>query len=108
MTTLDELHHRARTFARVRADYRVARAGGSPQDAPLWLLGVVIAGGLLIGTDIRIGLSTPTSAEVVVIGRPDLTELYAAAIGQSGRRATELDGERWFLPGVVEIAKRMS
>jgi YggT family protein len=27
---------------------RVMRAGGSPQDAPLWLLGIVIAGGLLL------------------------------------------------------------
>ncbi|MBA3522685.1 MAG: YggT family protein [Gemmatimonadales bacterium] len=27
---------------------RVLRAGGNPQDAPLWLLGAVIAGGLLL------------------------------------------------------------
>jgi YggT family protein len=27
---------------------RVIRAGGSPQDAPLWLIGIVIAGGLLL------------------------------------------------------------
>ncbi len=27
---------------------RVMRAGGSPQDAPLWLLGIVLAGGLLL------------------------------------------------------------
>ena len=26
---------------------RVVRAGGNPQDAPLWLLGIVVAGGLL-------------------------------------------------------------
>ncbi|HET7599840.1 MAG TPA: YggT family protein [Gemmatimonadales bacterium] len=29
---------------------RVLRAGGSPQDAPLWLLGVVIVGGLILIT----------------------------------------------------------
>lgn len=29
---------------------RVIRAGGSPQDAPLWLLGVVIVGGLILIT----------------------------------------------------------
>ena len=29
---------------------RVVRAGGSPQDAPLWLIGIVIAGGLLLLT----------------------------------------------------------
>ena len=29
---------------------RVVRAGGSPQDAPLWLVGIVILGGLLLLT----------------------------------------------------------
>ena len=29
---------------------RIVRAGGSPQDAPLWLLGIVVAGGLLFLT----------------------------------------------------------
>jgi YggT family protein len=29
---------------------RIVRAGGSPQDAPLWLVGVVILGGLLLIT----------------------------------------------------------
>jgi YggT family protein len=29
---------------------RIIRAGGSPQDAPLWLVGIVIAGGLLLLT----------------------------------------------------------
>jgi YggT family protein len=29
---------------------RILRAGGNPQDAPLWLLGLVIAGGLLLLT----------------------------------------------------------
>jgi YggT family protein len=29
---------------------RIIRSGGSPQDAPLWLLGLVIAGGLLLLT----------------------------------------------------------
>jgi len=29
---------------------RVIRAGGNPQDAPLWLVGIVVAGGLLLLT----------------------------------------------------------
>jgi YggT family protein len=29
---------------------RIVRAGGTPQDAPLWLLGIVVAGGLLLLT----------------------------------------------------------
>jgi 2-dehydro-3-deoxygalactonokinase len=63
--------------------------------------------GLLIGTDVRIGLSLPTSAGVTVIGRPDLSRLYAAAIAEAGRDAVELDGEQCFLAGIHEIAKRI-
>jgi 2-dehydro-3-deoxygalactonokinase len=63
--------------------------------------------GLLIGTDVRIGLSTPSAAEVVVIGRPDLTALYAAAIAQTNRPAVEHDGERCFLAGITAIAERI-
>ena len=63
--------------------------------------------GLLIGTDVRIGLSLPTSAQATVIGRPDLTRLYAAAIREANREAIELDGEQCFLAGVHEISKRL-
>ena len=64
--------------------------------------------GLLIGTDVRIGLATPIAADIVVIGRPELTKLYAAAIAQTDRTAVELDGEKCFLAGITEIAKRMN
>jgi 2-dehydro-3-deoxygalactonokinase len=63
--------------------------------------------GLLIGSDVRIGLSLPTGAQVTAVGRPELTRLYAAAIGEASRDAVELDGERCFLAGVQEIAKRI-
>ena len=63
--------------------------------------------GLMIGTDVRIGLSLPTSAQVTVIGRPELTHLYAAAIAQAERDAVEVDGEQCFLAGAFEIAKRI-
>ena len=65
------------------------------------------ASGLMIGTDVRIGLSLPTSAQIDVIGRPELTKLYAAAIGEASRDAVELDGEQCFLAGAYEIAKRI-
>ncbi|HET7605097.1 MAG TPA: 2-dehydro-3-deoxygalactonokinase [Sphingomicrobium sp.] len=65
------------------------------------------ASGLLIGTDVRIGLAVPTGAQVVVMGRPDLTRLYAAALGQANREAIELDGEQCFVAGIQEIAKRI-
>ena len=71
------------------------------EDAPSY------ASGLLIGTDVRIGLTYPTGAQVVVMGRPELTRLYAAAIEQAGREAIELDGEQCFLAGIQEIAKRI-
>jgi YggT family protein len=32
----------------LRLERRIIRSGGSPQDAPLWLLGLVIGGGLLL------------------------------------------------------------
>lgn len=65
------------------------------------------ASGLLIGTDVRIGLSIPTAALVLVMGRPDLTRLYVAALGEAKREARELDGEQCFLSGIQEIAKRI-
>ena len=65
------------------------------------------ASGLLIGSDVGIGLSYPTAATINVIGRPELTRLYAAAIGQAGRTAIEHDGEKAFLAGIHEIAKRI-
>jgi 2-dehydro-3-deoxygalactonokinase len=65
------------------------------------------ASGLLIGTDVRIGLSLPTSAQVTVIGRPELTSLYAAAIKEAQRDVVELDGEQCFIAGIHEIAKRI-
>jgi 2-dehydro-3-deoxygalactonokinase len=66
------------------------------------------ASGLLIGADVRIGLAIPTSVQIAVIGRPELTRLYAAAIGQAGRDAIELDGEKCFIAGINEIAKRIN
>jgi 2-dehydro-3-deoxygalactonokinase len=63
--------------------------------------------GLLIGTDVRIGLQVPTGAQVMVMGRPDLTKLYVAALAEAKREAVELDGEQCFLAGIQEIAKRI-
>jgi 2-dehydro-3-deoxygalactonokinase len=42
-----------------------------------------------------------------VMGRPELTALYAAALDEAGRDAVELDGEQSFLAGAVQIAERM-
>ena len=64
--------------------------------------------GLLIGADVRIGQGRDSAQLVHVMGRPELTRLYAAALGEAGREPIELDGERSFLAGIREVAKRMS
>ena len=61
--------------------------------------------GLLIGTDIRIGLRSAPEGEIVVMGRPELTGLFATALGIAGRTAREVDGEEAFLAGVKHIAE---
>src|SRR5258708_3729069 len=37
--------------------------------------------GLLIGSDVRIGLTFPVGPQIAIIGRPELTCLYAAVVG---------------------------
>ena len=80
---------------------RVLLGKAEREDAPSF------ASGLLIGTDVRIGLSYPTAAQVTVMGRPELTRLYAAAIQEANRPVNEIDGERCFLAGVLKIAEAM-
>jgi 2-dehydro-3-deoxygalactonokinase len=55
--------------------------------------------GLLIGTDLRIGLRDAPAGEVIAMGRPELTGLFAAALGIAGRPVREVDGEQAFLAG---------
>jgi len=88
----------AELFA-VRA--RVLLGEARKEDAASW------TSGLLIGTDIRVGLAGAAAERVVIIGRPELTRLYAAAVSEAGREAVELDGETCFLAGISEIAKRI-
>jgi 2-dehydro-3-deoxygalactonokinase len=65
--------------------------------------------GLLIGADVATGLAgAPDSAEVIVMGRPELTRLYAAALDEAGRRSREVDGERAFLAGIQSLVKELS
>ena len=89
----------AELFA-VRA--RVLLGEAPREDAPSY------ASGLLIGSDVRIGLSGLVPGDVFVMGTPKLTRLYAAAIHSAGRRAIELDGEESFLAGIRSIAERIA
>ncbi|PSJ36479.1 2-dehydro-3-deoxygalactonokinase [Allosphingosinicella deserti] len=61
--------------------------------------------GLLIGADVRAGLALAAEAEVVAMGRPELTSLFAAALRIAGRTAREVDGEAAFLGGARHLAE---
>jgi len=63
------------------------------------------ASGLLIGSDVRIGLRDAGDLPIIVMARPELTRLYAGAIRIAGAAAAELDGERMFLAGIARIAE---
>lgn len=63
--------------------------------------------GLLIGADLRTGLRDAEEGEIVVMGRPELTALYAAALKAAGWEARELDGEEAFLAGALRLAEEM-
>ena len=64
--------------------------------------------GLLIGADIRTGLAELGDGDVIVMGRPELTNLYAAALAAIGRPCREYDGERAFIAGIKAVAGAMS
>lgn len=67
------------------------------------------ASGLLIGADVRTGLGDAgADAEIVVMGRPELTRLYLAALEEAGRSAREVDGERAFLAGIQALVKEIA
>jgi 2-dehydro-3-deoxygalactonokinase len=53
-------------------------------------------------------MTWPLSARIAIMGRPELTRLYAAAVEIAGRETIEIDGEQSFLAGIHEIAKRIS
>ena len=64
------------------------------------------ASGLLIGADISAGLALAgNEVKPILIGRPELTRLYAASLAVAGREAVELDGEEAFLAGAKKIVR---
>jgi len=63
------------------------------------------ASGLLIGADLKVGLRLAPEGEVVIMGRPELTRLYRAALDACGRAGREADGEQAFLAGANKLAE---
>lgn len=66
------------------------------------------ASGLLIGCDLRTGLELSDSDIVVVLGRPELTRLYAAAIAHCGLKPREVDGAEAFVAGMQVIKEAIA
>jgi 2-dehydro-3-deoxygalactonokinase len=87
----------AELFA-IRARVLLGKADAA--DAPSY------ASGLLIGADLRAGMPGGKEA-IYVVGRPELTRLYAAALSEAGRTWAEVDGETAFLAGIGRIAELM-
>ena len=63
--------------------------------------------GLLIGADIKVGLGMARGAEMILLGRPELTRLYAAGAAVAGHVAREIDGETAFLAGALALARTL-
>jgi 2-dehydro-3-deoxygalactonokinase len=66
------------------------------------------ASGLLIGCDLRAGLPTAAAREIVVLGRPSLTRLYAAALERCGFTPREVDGAEAFVAGMQLIKESLA
>ena len=63
--------------------------------------------GLLIGTDLAVGLSLGAGGTLHIMGEPELTSLYAAAARVAGRESLEIEGRAAFLAGATALARTM-
>ncbi len=62
--------------------------------------------GLLIGADIAFGAGG-AAQKILVMGRAELTRLYAAGLEIAGLRSRQIDGEAAFIAGIQAIAGRL-
>jgi 2-dehydro-3-deoxygalactonokinase len=60
--------------------------------------------GLLVGSDVAVGLDFVGEGSVALIGDPALTRLYACALALAGRQSQEIEGETAFIAGIRAIA----
>ena len=63
--------------------------------------------GLLIGADLGVGLGLARQSDIIIMGRGELTRLYAAATAVAGCSAREIDGSTAFVAGAVAIARML-
>ena len=69
--------------------------------------GASMVSGLLIGEDVRVGLGESKLSPVVVMGRPELTALYTAALDVAGVESELRDGEGAFIAGACTIVEQI-
>src|SRR5690606_32211607 len=93
--------HDALTAELFRVRARVLLGKGEEGDAASYV------SGLLIGTDVRIGIGATRGEDVVVMGRPELTMLSCTALTVAGRPSRGVDGEEAFLAGIRRLAELM-
>jgi len=63
--------------------------------------------GLLVGADMKVGLGMAAGSDMIILGRPELTTLYAEAAAVAGHAAREVDGETAFLAGAIAVARSL-
>jgi 2-dehydro-3-deoxygalactonokinase len=83
----------------VRARFLLGKLDGSD--------GASAVSGLLIGEDVRVGLEKNEGSRIVVMGRPELTRLYTAALDVAGAESEAIDGEGAFIAGALNIVEQM-
>ena len=63
------------------------------------------ASGLLIGSEVAAALAEFGSQRVALIGKPELCQLYATAIGMAGGECCVIDGADAFLAGMASLIR---
>ena len=81
---------------------RVLLGGMAREDAPSYV------SGLLIGIDIGVGRAMAGHSPIVIMGRPELTSLYAAGALEAGLEAAVVDGASAFVAGAAAVARSMA
>ena len=64
--------------------------------------------GLLIGLDLSVGLDLAGGSDIFIMGRPELTSLYADGAAAAGRTVREIDGADAFIAGAAAIARSLT
>jgi 2-dehydro-3-deoxygalactonokinase len=80
---------------------RVVTGHMTPEDAASRI------SGLLIGSDVRIGLGRGRADVVPVIGAPELCARFALALERAGRESVLIDGDAAFVAGAHAIMGRL-